>query len=145
MGWPNVLSAIRLFISPVVFALILHGKFTAALVWFLLASLTDFLDGEIARRWQLASDFGEWLDPIADKFLTLFSLSALLMRGYCPAWFVALMVTLSVFQLCGAVLIRTFRPLAEAGINIDMIVQNTSLDGLADISFTLPESDLVRA
>jgi aspartate kinase len=40
---------------------------------------------------------------------------------------------------------RTFRPLADAGINIDMIVQNTSVDGLADISFTLPESDLGRA
>jgi aspartate kinase len=40
---------------------------------------------------------------------------------------------------------RTFRPLAEAGINIGEIVQNTSVDGLADISFTLPESDLVRA
>ncbi len=40
---------------------------------------------------------------------------------------------------------RTFRPLADAGINIDMIVQNTSVDGHADISFTLPESDLGRA
>src|SRR5581483_1255238 len=40
---------------------------------------------------------------------------------------------------------RTFRPLAEAGINVDMIVQNTSVHGLADISFTLPESDLPRA
>ena len=40
---------------------------------------------------------------------------------------------------------RTFRPLADAGINIDMIVQNTSVDGLADISFTLPENDLARA
>ncbi|MBV8079539.1 MAG: aspartate kinase [Actinobacteria bacterium] len=40
---------------------------------------------------------------------------------------------------------RTFRPLAEAGINVDMIVQNTSVAGLADISFTLPESDLARA
>ena len=40
---------------------------------------------------------------------------------------------------------RTFRPLAEAGINIDMIVQNTSVDGLADISFTLPENELDRA
>ncbi len=40
---------------------------------------------------------------------------------------------------------RTFRPLADAGINIDMIVQNTSVDGLADISFTLPETDLAKA
>ena len=40
---------------------------------------------------------------------------------------------------------RTFRPLAEAGINIGEIVQNTSLDGLADISFTLPEDELTRA
>src|SRR5579862_1887223 len=40
---------------------------------------------------------------------------------------------------------RTFRPLADAGINVDMIVQNTSTDGLADISFTLPETDLPRA
>jgi aspartate kinase len=40
---------------------------------------------------------------------------------------------------------RTFRPLADAGINIDMIVQNTSVDGLADISFTLPEDELTRA
>ena len=40
---------------------------------------------------------------------------------------------------------HTFRPLADAGINIDMIVQNTSVDGLADISFTLPENELDRA
>ncbi len=43
------------------------------------------------------------------------------------------------------VAVRTFRPLADAGINIDMIVQNTSVAGLADISFTLPENELRRA
>ena len=40
---------------------------------------------------------------------------------------------------------RVFRPLADAGINIDMIVQNTSADGHTDISFTLPENELERA
>lgn len=99
-------------ISPLVFSLIIQERFQAALVWFIIASLTDFLDGEIARRKNVSSHFGEWLDPIADKILTLFSLSALLLRGFCPTWFVALMVTLSVFQLCGAVLLKTFRPLA---------------------------------
>ena len=80
---PNALTVLRLLLVPVVVAFLIAGGTTArimAFVVFGLASLTDLLDGELARRSGLVTDFGKIADPIADKALTgaaLISLSAL--------------------------------------------------------------------
>lgn len=71
---PNVLTMIRLALVPVYVALFVSGQKYAALVTFLVASLTDLLDGRIARKYNLITDFGKLVDPFADKVMVLTAL-----------------------------------------------------------------------
>ena len=64
-----------------------------SLVIFMVASLTDFIDGHIARKYNQVSDFGKFLDPLADKLLTIACMCMLCEWGMMPAW--ALMIVLT--------------------------------------------------
>ncbi len=66
---------------------------TAAMVIFIIASLTDWLDGYIARSRNLVTDFGKLFDPLADKVLIFAALAALLARGIAPMWMVVVIIT----------------------------------------------------
>ena len=65
----------------------------AALGVFILASITDYIDGQIARKYDQVSDFGKFLDPLADKLLTIASMTIFCQWGMFPAW--TLMVVLT--------------------------------------------------
>ena len=64
-----------------------------ALAVFILASITDYVDGQIARKWNQVSDFGKFLDPLADKLLTIAAMVIFCEWGVIPAW--ALMLVLA--------------------------------------------------
>ena len=68
---PNVLTLIRLFLVPVYIVLFSIGEKYSALTIFLLASFTDLLDGRIARKYNLITDFGKLMDPLADKVMVV--------------------------------------------------------------------------
>lgn len=74
MNLPNRLTLCRILLVPVYLLILWFGKTQGmrvlALVVFVLASLTDLLDGKIARKYNLVSNFGKFMDPIADKLLT---------------------------------------------------------------------------
>jgi len=92
---PNVLSIIRILLVPVLVAVLLtkfEGKEFVGLGVFLLASLTDFLDGWIARRRQQVTRLGKLLDPAADKILTSAAFIALVELELAPAWMVVVIV-----------------------------------------------------
>jgi CDP-diacylglycerol---glycerol-3-phosphate 3-phosphatidyltransferase len=93
---PNLLSASRLFATILVFVLVLVDQpwaFLTATALFVLASLTDFFDGYLARRLKVVSSFGAFLDLTADKVFVSAILIALVQIGLVPAWIVFVIVT----------------------------------------------------
>lgn len=93
---PNLLSASRLFATILVFVLVLVDQpwaFLTATALFVLASLTDFFDGYLARRLKVVSSFGAFLDLTADKVFVSAILVALVQVGLVPAWIVFVIVT----------------------------------------------------
>ena len=73
MSTPNKLTVLRIILTPIFLFLLVSnftGHFVAALVVFIAASITDYFDGSIARKQNLITNFGKFLDPLADKLLT---------------------------------------------------------------------------
>ncbi len=96
MNLPNKLTLLRLVLTALFVAslsLTFPGHLAAALGLFLLASLTDYLDGEIARRWNLITDFGKLMDPLADKVLTASAFICLIPYQAIPAWAVITIIS----------------------------------------------------
>ena len=116
---PNLLSTLRLLAAPFAAWLIITDHDTAALLVFAAAGLSDGLDGFIARRWGFTSDFGAWLDPVADKLLMLMSLMALFIVGMTPLWLVALIVARDLAIIIGWLLVKFFAlPMATSPLFI---------------------------
>ena len=98
MNLPNKLTLLRVVLIPVfVVLLLLEGgqNYTlriAALIVFCIASFTDFLDGQIARRNNLVTNFGKFMDPLADKMLVLSAMCYFVEIGLMPGWVVAVVL-----------------------------------------------------
>ena len=86
MNLPNKLTLLRFALVPV-FMVFMYTpnpySYLIALVVFAVASLTDFLDGSIARKYNMVTDFGKFMDPLADKLLTTVALIYLCLNGMC--------------------------------------------------------------
>ena len=89
---PNVLSFIRLAMVPVFLVLILRGQDGLALLVLVISSLTDYLDGFIARTFKQISRLGQLLDPAADRLFIFAALIGLAVRGVIPWWLVIVIV-----------------------------------------------------
>lgn len=92
---PNVLTCLRILLAPILVVVLLtkfEGKEFVGLGLFLLAAITDFLDGFIARRWGLETRLGKLLDPAADKILTSAAFISLVELARAPAWIVVIIV-----------------------------------------------------
>ena len=87
---PNLISIIRIILIIPVLLLIYDESYDLALFLFLLAGLSDALDGYFARRFKAKTDFGKYIDPLADKILVLSAFFILhnLYPNYIPLWMV---------------------------------------------------------
>ena len=95
MNLPNKLSVIRVALIPVIVILLYQSSDACRLIagaLFIIASLTDFLDGYIARKHNLVTNFGKFIDPVADKLLVLTTLIMLLHRGQMEAWIIIIIL-----------------------------------------------------
>ena len=102
MNLPNKLTLLRVILVPVFMAVLyldFPGAAWVALAIFIIASLTDLLDGKIARKYNLVTDFGKFADPLADKMLTTAALLWFVEAGQMPAW--ALLIASSPSADCG--------------------------------------------
>lgn len=97
MNLPNKLTVLRVCLVPVfVVCMLWNGlgesaKYAAAAI-FILASMTDWLDGYLARKNNLVTDFGKFMDPIADKLLVCSALICLVEKGVLAAWIVIIII-----------------------------------------------------
>ncbi len=95
MNLPNKLTVLRLFITAAFVACLtipFPFALTAALILFIAASVTDYLDGSIARKHNLITDFGKLMDPVADKILTAAAFICLISFELIPAWVVIVII-----------------------------------------------------
>ena len=95
MNLPNKLTLLRIALTVVfMFFLFTHGVVykVLALLIFIAAAFTDFLDGYLAKKHNLITDFGKFMDPIADKVLTLVAFLAFVEMKLVPAWMVVVIV-----------------------------------------------------
>ena len=99
MTTASKITLVRVALIPVYMVLmylsggVANGYMYGALALFIIASVTDFLDGYIARKYHQVSDFGKFLDPLADKLLTIAAMAMFCEWGSFPAW--ALMIVLT--------------------------------------------------
>ena len=111
MNLPNKLTVVRMAIVPFFVATLLMSGSNESLKWialilFVIASLTDFADGYIARKYNLVTNFGKFMDPLADKILTISGMICLIELGRIPSWIVIIIVArefiISGFRLIAA-------------------------------------------
>ena len=95
MNLPNKLTIARVCMVPLVMVALMMNTGTSrvvAMVIFALASLTDMLDGKIARKYNLITNFGKLMDPLADKILTAAAMVCLVELGDLAAWIVVIIL-----------------------------------------------------
>ncbi len=99
MNLPNKLTVLRVILIPFFVACLMIGGGEnqtlryAAVAIFIIASLTDMLDGKIARKYNLVTNFGKFMDPLADKLLVCSALICLVELGQLPAWMVVIIIS----------------------------------------------------
>lgn len=96
MNLPNKLTISRFFLTMIFVATMsvpFHYSKCTALVLFILAGFTDYLDGEIARKYNLISDFGKLMDPLVDKIMTAAAFICLVPLHAIPAWAAIVMIS----------------------------------------------------
>lgn len=140
----NILTAFRIVLTLPFLYLVKQGRFGTALLVFFIASLTDFFDGYVARRFNQQSPLGRFLDPLADKLLTTatYIVMAIPHEGFpsIPVWLAAAVVGRDIVILIGSLLIylvtryKGFRPtllgkvntFVELGLIVWFLVFNTT-------------------
>lgn len=150
MNLPNKLTVLRVIMIPFfVFFLLWEGGQNQtfrliSLAIFIVASLTDLLDGKIARKYNLVTNFGKFMDPLADKLLVCSALICLIELGELPAWMVIIIISrefiISGFRLVasdnGVVIAASywgkFKTVSQMIMIILMImdIQNTVFQGI---------------
>jgi cardiolipin synthase len=101
MNLPNALTLLRILLVPAFLITVIYRELGAALVLFAVASLTDLLDGYLARRLGQKTFLGAFLDPVADKLLMTVSFVSLAVIGLLPPWLAVLAVAKDLFVSIG--------------------------------------------
>ncbi len=135
MNLPNLLTILRILLVPVFVFLLVYQHTVWALAVFVLAGLTDALDGAIARMWNQQTDLGRYLDPLADKLLILSAFIALSSLSWIPFWVLLIVVSRDLILTVGTVVMH----LTQGGfdVNPSLLGKATTFVQLALVVLTL--------
>ncbi len=140
LNWPNRLTLLRLLLTPVVlfflFTQVKYGNFIAALV-FIVAALTDTIDGYIARKWRMTTKFGALLDPVVDKILVTAVLISLIEVAHLPSWIVVIIVSRE-FLVTGIRLICATEGLVIKASSLGKLKTLFQIIGIVSVILNLP-------
>lgn len=131
---PNALSALRLVGVPLFLWLLLTGHDVWALVVLALSGFTDYLDGKVARRFNLVSRVGELLDPLADRLYILTTLLGLTWRDVIPVWLLVVLLARDAFM---AVLILALKRVGQTGLPVHFVGKAATFNLLYAFPFLL--------
>lgn len=104
MTLPNLITIGRLILVPLVIVMIINARWQEAFIIFVVAGVSDAIDGFIAKRFDMASELGAYLDPVADKALIVSIYITLAMVGIVPAWLVILVVSRDIMIVAAVIL-----------------------------------------
>ncbi len=99
---PNILTIIRFIFIPFIVLSIAYNNYILALVLFTVSSLSDVLDGYIARKFNAISDFGKLMDPLADKLTQISTLFTLYIKRIIPIWILIILIIKELVLISGA-------------------------------------------
>lgn len=99
---PNALTVLRFLLIPAIVITCFEEEYILAIVILTISGLTDILDGTIARKFGLISDFGKLMDPLADKFTQISLLATLFIKGIIPVWILVIVVLKEFCMVSGA-------------------------------------------
>ena len=99
---PNILTIIRFLLIPPIVLTIVYDDLIMAFIFLILSGITDVLDGTIARKFNLITDFGKLVDPLADKATQTAILITLAVKGLIPFWILAIVIVKEFAMIAGA-------------------------------------------
>ena len=99
---PNILTIMRFIFIPIILRAIFDGNYILGIIFFTVSGLTDVLDGFIARKFNLVSNFGKLMDPLADKLTQISVLAALVSVKIIPVWILTIVVLKELIMVVGA-------------------------------------------
>ncbi len=99
---PNILTVLRLLLIPVIVFYIFTGNYILAFIFFTVSGITDIADGFIARKFNLISNFGKLMDPLADKLTQIATLASLVFTNIIPVWILLIVFLKEFIMICGA-------------------------------------------
>lgn len=99
---PNILTILRFIFIPIILNFIFAGNYILAFIFFTLSGITDVLDGFIARKFNLISNFGKLMDPLADKLTQISVLASLVKVNIIPFWILVIVILKELIMIIGA-------------------------------------------
>lgn len=99
---PNILTIIRFLLIPAILIAVFTENYLLAVIIFTLSGITDIADGFIARKFDLISNFGKLMDPLADKLTQVSMLSALAIKQIIPLWILIIVLLKEIIMVSGA-------------------------------------------
>lgn len=99
---PNILTIIRFLLIPFIIFYIFTGNYLLAFVFFTISGITDIADGFIARKYNLISNFGKLMDPLADKLTQISTLTSLVLTNIIPIWILIIVILKEFIMIVGA-------------------------------------------